>query len=69
MPSALCRIIAPYVRRERGEVDRRAWQLKLSDRLEAILPSLRRAADLTHERLWAGISGEEKPSWCSSWVE
>lgn len=49
-----------YVRRQRGEIDRRAWQLKVSDQVEAILPSLRRAADLTHERLWDGISGQEK---------
>lgn len=49
-----------YVRRERGEADRRAWQLELSEQVAAILPGLRRAADQTHNRLWTGISSEEK---------
>ncbi|WP_293383274.1 MarR family transcriptional regulator [Phenylobacterium sp. SCN 70-31] len=49
-----------YVRRKRGTRDRRVWSLELTSAMEAILPDVRRAADLTHHSLWAGLTPAEK---------
>lgn len=49
-----------YLRRRRGAADRRAWRLELTSAIEAILPDVRRAADLTHRSLWAGLTPAEK---------
>lgn len=49
-----------YVRRQRGEPDRRAWRLELTSKVAAILPDLRRAADRAHSYLWVGITNAQK---------
>jgi DNA-binding MarR family transcriptional regulator len=49
-----------YLERRRDPDDRRAWRLALTNRVEQILPHLRRAADETHKGLWAGISPVQK---------
>lgn len=49
-----------YIERRRDPADGRAWRLALTKQVEAILPDLRRAADETHKRLWAGISPRQK---------
>ncbi|MGX7927229.1 MarR family winged helix-turn-helix transcriptional regulator [Tsuneonella sp. HG094] len=49
-----------YIERRRDPADGRAWQLVLTTKVEGILPDLRRAADLTHARLWAGIPPQQK---------
>jgi|TARA_Y100000296_G_scaffold59628_3_gene68903 DNA-binding MarR family transcriptional regulator len=56
--TALCE--QGYIIRRRDVSDGRAWQLDLTNKVEAILPELRRAADQTHERLWAGVSPAQK---------
>ena len=56
--SALC--TQGYIIRRRALSDGRAWQLELTEKVEEILPVLRRAADATHEKLWAGVSRAQK---------
>ncbi len=58
--SALCN--QGYIIRRRDLSDGRAWQLELTKKVEDILPELRRAADATHEKLWAGVSPAQKRS-------
>lgn len=58
--SALCN--QGYIIRRRDLSDGRAWQLELTKKIEDILPELRRAADATHEKLWAGVSPAQKRS-------
>ena len=58
--SALCD--QGYIIRRRDLSDGRAWQLELTKKVEDILPELRRAADATHEKLWAGVSPAQKRS-------
>lgn len=48
------------MKRERARTDGRAWQLVLTDKLEALLPALRGSADNLHGVLWRGITQEDK---------
>ena len=46
--------------RKRAKTDGRAWQLVLTEKLEALLPALRGSADNLHGVLWRGITQEDK---------
>lgn len=49
-----------YLTRRRAESDRRSRQLELTDKVDAILPQMRGAADHTHEVVWQGIDARRK---------
>jgi len=46
--------------RRRVETDRRAWQLILTRKLDALIPELRESADQLHAVLWRDIAPDEK---------
>ncbi len=48
------------MQRLRAETDRRAWQLILTEQLDALLPELRGSADRLHNLLWRDISAGKK---------
>ena len=48
------------VERERAPSDGRAWRIKFTQNVDAILPDLRRSADRLHAILWHDFSPEEK---------
>jgi DNA-binding MarR family transcriptional regulator len=64
-PITLCRMIdrleeAGLVERRRDEVDRRAWNIHMTDKARPVLAELHRLADQFHGDALAGISEEEQ---------
>lgn len=53
-------IDAGLMERHRADFDRRAWQLRMTPKLQKLLPELRQFANDLHEDLWRGVSDAEK---------
>ena len=64
-PITLCRMIdrledAGLVERRKNEIDRRAWNIHLTDKAKPLMQELQRLGDQFHEDVLAGVSRRDK---------